>query len=231
VTIRVLVADDQPLVRAGLVMLLNAEPDIDVVAEADDGAAAVSLAKQHAPDVVVMDVRMPHIDGVTATRSLTSDPAASDPDHLIRVLMLTTFNEDAVVYAALRAGASGFLLKHAAPQDLVDAIRAVARGEAWLAPAVAVHVINALASAQPQYETNSAFDHLTAREREVLALMAQGLSNGEIRERLVVSEATVKTHVARVLMKTGSRDRTRAVVTAYQCGLVVPGTGGRESLA
>jgi DNA-binding NarL/FixJ family response regulator len=226
VAIRILVADDQPLVRAGLVMLLNAEPDIEVVAEADDGAAAVTVAKEHAPDIVVMDVRMPVMDGVTATRTLTSDTAVSDPDRLIRVLMLTTFNDDEVVYAALRAGASGFLLKHAAPQDLVNAIRAVARGEAWLAPAVAVHVINALAKAQPQYETDAAFEHLTPRERDVLMLMAQGMSNSEIKEHLVVSEATVKTHVARVLMKTGSRDRTQAVVTAYQCGLVVPGAGG-----
>jgi DNA-binding NarL/FixJ family response regulator len=207
-------------------MLLNAEPDIEVVAEAGDGAAAVTLAKEHTPDVVVMDVRMPGVDGVTATRTLTSDNAVSDPDRLIRVLMLTTFNDDEAVYAALRAGASGFLLKHAAPQDLVNAIKAVARGEAWLAPAVAVHVINALAKAQPQYQTpDTAFEHLTPRERDVLTLMAQGLSNGEIKERLVVSEATVKTHVARVLMKTGSRDRTQAVVTAYQCGLVVPGSG------
>jgi DNA-binding NarL/FixJ family response regulator len=216
VTIRVLVADDQPLVRAGLVMLLNAEPDIEVVAEAGDGAAAVALARTHSPDIVVMDVRMPVVDGVTATRALTSDGVIPDPDRLIRVLMLTTFNDDDVVYAALRAGASGFLLKHAAPQDLVNAIHAVVAGEAWLAPAVALHVINALAKARPQYvASDTALGHLT--------LMAQGLSNGEIKERLVVSEATVKTHVARVLMKTGSRDRTQAVVIAYQCGLVIPG--------
>ena len=223
VAIRVLVADDQPLVRAGIVMLLNAEPGISVIAEAGTGEEAVALAQRHLPDVVLMDVRMPVLDGVSAVRALASDAVTGEADRLVRVLMLTTFDDDTAVRDALRAGASGFLLKHAAPQDLASAIRAVAAGDAWLAPHVTRHVIDELARNPARDEApGEAIAALTPRERDVLTLMAGGLSNAEIRDRLVVSEATVKTHVARILMKTRSRDRTQAVVLAYRSGLVDP---------
>lgn len=222
-TIAVVIADDQPLVRAGISMLLAAESDIRVVGEASDGREAVTLAKAQQPDVVVMDVRMPGMDGVTATRVLTADDVSRSPDRLTKILVLTTFDDDESVYGALRAGASGFLLKHAAPTDLISAVRKVAAGEAWIDPAVARKVIAALAGISEFGQGSSELiERLTPREREVLVLMAHGLSNAEIRDRLVLSEATVKTHVARVVMKTGSRDRTQAVVLAYQSGLVVP---------
>lgn len=227
-SISVIIADDQLLVRAGIAMLLAAEADMTVIGEVSDGAEAIELARSRRPDVVVMDVRMPNMDGVSATQILTDDESVGNVDHLTKVLVLTTFNDDEAVYGALRAGASGFLLKHAAPQDLIAAVRKVACGEAWLDPAVAGKVIAALAdrSRAGQSEghsgTTELVELLTPREREVLVLMAHGLSNAEIRDQLVVSEATVKTHVARVVMKTGSRDRTQAVVRAYQTGLVVP---------
>jgi DNA-binding NarL/FixJ family response regulator len=227
-SIRVVVADDQPVVRAGLAMLLSAETDIDVVAEAANGQEAISQARRHRPDVVVMDVRMPVLDGVGATRILTAD--GPDDDWSPKVLILTTFSEDEAVYGALRAGASGFLLKHAAPHDLTAAIRHVAAGESWLDPSVAATVISALSMASSPGSAAGVVTRLTAREREILALMAEGLNNQEIAARLVLSEATVRTHVSRVIMKTGSRDRTQAVVLAYQSGLVVPGRprrGGR----
>lgn len=216
------VADDQPLVRAGLAMLLAAQPDFEVVGEASDGRQAIQLARRLRPDVVLMDVRMPVLDGAEATRTLVREHA--DSDRLIKVLVLTTFNDDEVVYEALTAGASGFLLKHAAPSDLVTAIRRVAAGESWIDPAVAGQVIKAL-SLQPASHRNGsvAVDRLTGREREVLSLLAYGLSVTEISQRFVLSEATVKTHVARILIKTGSRDRAQAVALAYQSGLVVPG--------
>ena len=225
-TISIVVADDQALIRAGLVMLLATQPDLDVVAEAADGAEAVRLAREVHPDVVLMDVRMPVMDGVAATRQIAADVPAPGRLGLTKVLILTTFNDDEAVLGALRAGASGFLLKHAAPTELVAAVRSVASGEAWLDPSVAGQVITALAQsadgpAGPPTPQELA-DRLTRRELEVLTLMAQGLSNGEIRDRLVLSEATVKTHVARVIMKTGSRDRTAAVVLAYRSGLVLP---------
>jgi DNA-binding NarL/FixJ family response regulator len=221
VSISIVVAEDEPLVRAGIVMLLRAEGDFEVVAEASDGGEAVDLAHSCSADLVIMDVRMPGIDGVTATHLLTAE--APDPDKLTKVLILTTFNDDDVVYGALRAGASGFLLKHAAPKDLITAVRKVATGEAWIDPAIAGKVISALAEVpRPGQGSPQVLERLTPREREVLALMAHGLSNGEIKGRLFLSEATVKTHVARVLMKTGSRDRAQAVVVAYQAGLVVP---------
>ena len=224
-SIRVLIADDQPLVSAGIAMLLDAQPDIDVVGQARDGRQAVEMATQLAPDIVLMDVRMPGTDGVTATRLLCSDPEQEHADHLTKVLVLTTFSDDNALYGALQAGASGFLLKHAAPADLVTAIRKVAAGEAWIDPAVAGKVIAALATLPAAGGTSSApLERLTPREREVLVLMAHGLSNTEIKQRLVLSEATVKTHVARIVMKTGSRDRTQAVVLAYQSGLVTAGT-------
>lgn len=222
-SIAVVIADDQPLVRAGITMLLEAEPDIIVVGEAADGQDAVRLTRTHRPDLVLMDLRMPGMDGVAATRILTADEAVTDKNRLTRVLVLTTFDDDEAVYGALRGGASGFVLKHAAPADLIAAVRRVAAGDVWIDPAVAGKVVAALGGPDdsPRY-ASELLDRLTPREREVLALMAHGLSNAQISERLVVSEATTKTHVARVIMKTGSRDRTQAVVLAYQCGLVAP---------
>ena len=225
-SVRILVADDQCLVRAGITMLLRAEADFEVVAEASDGQEALDLALTYRPELVLMDARMPTMDGITATRLLTAN--SPDPDRLTKVLMLTTFNDDEVVYGALQAGASGFLLKHVAPKDLATAVRTVAGGEAWIDPAVAGRVIAALAALPaPGHGAPQLLERLTPREREVLALMAQGLSTTEIKDRLVLSEATVKTHIARILMKTGSRDRAQAVALAYQSGLVrPPSTGG-----
>ncbi len=222
--ISVVVADDQLLVRAGIVMLLAAEPDIVVVGEAANGEQAVDLAKRLKPDVVLMDLQMPRMNGVDATQALTQDAAAigTEGDHLVKVLILTTFSDDTSLYAALRAGASGFLLKHAVPQDLIAALRRVAGGDAWLDPAVAGKVIQAVAAGprREQRSEGSLIAALTPREREVLVLMAGGLSNQDIAAELVVSEATVKTHAARVIMKTGCRDRAQAVALAYQSGLV-----------
>jgi DNA-binding NarL/FixJ family response regulator len=222
--IRVLLVDDQPLIRAALALLLNAESDIEVVSQATDGARAVEEALRVAPDVVVMDVRMPGMDGVEATSRLTADSVKGDPDHLVKVLILTTYHADEIVYAALRAGASGFLLKDAAPSDLAAAVRHVASGEAWLDPPVARRLLSEFA-ARPDLTIPSPeqMQRLTPREREVLVLAAHGLSNTEIAERLVVGEATIKTHVGRVLMKLGLRDRAQAVAMAYQTGLVKPG--------
>ena len=226
-SISIVIADDQPLIRAGIAMLLAAEPDMEVVGDVSDGTEAIQLARTRHPDVVLMDIRMPGMDGVAATRVLTEE-LGGNPDQLVKVLVLTTFNDDEVVYGALRAGASGFVLKHAAPKDLITAVRKVAAGEAWIDPAVAGKVIAAVADLSDFSAGAPALvGRLTPREREVLVLMAHGMSNAEIRDRLVLSEATVKTHVARVVMKTGSRDRTQAVVLAYQSGLVVPGPGRR----
>jgi DNA-binding NarL/FixJ family response regulator len=211
--IRVVLADDQPLVRAGIAMLLAAEADIAVVAECGDGDAAVEAGLKLAPDVVVMDVRMPGLDGVGATAKLAGR---------VRVLILTTYHADDAVYGALRAGAAGFLLKDAVPGELVMAIRAVAGGEAWLDPAVAQGLLADFAARPEPISTPAAMRALTGREREVLVLAARGLSNDEIATRLVIGEATVKTHLGRVLMKLGVRDRTQAVVAAYQTGLVQP---------
>jgi DNA-binding NarL/FixJ family response regulator len=222
-TIKVLVADDQALIRAGLAMLLNAQPDLEVVAEAADGAEAVRLAELHRVDVVLMDVRMPGTDGVAATRALCADRRSDDPAPGPKVLILTTFDDDDAVYGALSAGASGYLLKHAVPHDLLAAIRRVAAGDAWLDPAVAGSVIAALARGpRPGEPVPDILSRLTPREREVLVLIAEGLSNAEIADRLVVGEGTVKTHVSRVLMKTASRDRSQAVALAYRSGLVLP---------
>jgi DNA-binding NarL/FixJ family response regulator len=220
-SISIIVADDQPLVRAGIAMLLRAEPDFEVIAEASDGQQAVDLTRSHHPDLVLMDARMPTMDGMTATGLITAHTI--NPNHLTKVLVLTTFNDDEVVYGALRAGASGFLLKHAAPKDLVTAVHTVAAGDAWIDPAIAGKVIAALATLPaPNKGSSELMERLTPREREVLALLAHGLSTAQIKDRLVLSEATVKTHIARVLFKTGSRDRTQAVVLAYQSGLVTP---------
>jgi DNA-binding NarL/FixJ family response regulator len=218
--IRVLIADDQTIVRAGFAALLSAQSDIDVVAEGGDGREAVRLAEAHRPDVVLMDIRMPGMDGIDATKRILADPANA----ATRVLVLTTFDVDEYVYEALSAGASGFLLKDSTAEDLVSAVRVVARGDALLAPRVTGRLINEFARQRrarpkpmPELET------LTARETEVLRLIAGGLSNAEIAARLVVSEHTVKTHVARVFTKLSVRDRAQAVVLAYESGLVTPG--------
>ncbi|MBO3103496.1 response regulator [Cellulomonas fengjieae] len=216
--IRVLLADDQPLVRAGIAMLLSAEPGLEVVAQAEDGERAVALTRSLHPDVVLMDVRMPRMDGVEATRALVEDG-----DGVVRVLVLTTYHVDDAVYAALRAGASGFLLKDAAPESLIAAVRAVADGDAWLDPVVAKGLLAEFA-ARPDPLRRSPGDlaRLTPREREVLVLVAHGLSNTEIASRLFIGEATVKTHLGRVMVKLGLRDRAQAVAIAYRSGLVSP---------
>ena len=219
-TTRVLLADDQALVRGGLRKILDGEPDMEVVAEAADGLEAVEAARATRPDVAVMDIRMPRLDGIEATRRLVAAQGAQ-----LRVLMLTTFGLDDYVFQALRAGASGFMLKDAPPEELVEAVRTVARGDALLAPAVTRAVVEEFAR-RPVAEPAAAppgLGELTEREREVLAQLTRGRSNAEIAADLVVSEATVKTHVGRVLAKTGSRDRVQAVVFAYESGLVVPG--------
>lgn len=215
--IRVLVVDDQALVRAGFRMILDAEPDLEVVGEAADGLEAVEAALLHQPDVVLMDVRMPNLDGIAAARRILEGGSEA------KVLMLTTFDMDEYVYEALRAGASGFLLKDVPPERLVAGIRAVATGEALLAPSVTRRLIETFIQRQPARPLPGSLDELTAREREVLELMARGLSNAEIAETFVVSETTVKTHVAHILDKLELRDRVQAVVFAYECGLVQPG--------
>jgi len=217
--LRVLVVDDQALVRAGFRMILEAEPEIDVVGEAADGAEAVRAARELRPDVVLMDVRMPELDGLEATRRILAADAGAP-----RVLMLTTFDLDEYVYEALRAGASGFLLKDTPPEQLVAAIEVVAAGEALLAPSVTRRVIEEFVSRPlPRPEPPDELADLTARELEVLRLVARGLSNAEIAGELYVSETTVKTHVAHVLQKCRLRDRVQAVVLAYESGLIQPG--------
>ena len=213
--IRIVVADDQPLVRTGLRMILDAEPDIDIVAEASNGNEAVAAAAAHAPDVILMDVRMPELDGIEATRAIT---AVDEPP---RVLVLTTFDLDEIVYDALRAGASGFLLKDAPEDRLIGAIRVVADGGSLFAPSVTRRLIEEFAR-RPEKPAHDLAD-LTERENEVLRMIARGLSNAEIATELFVSENTVKTHVARILMKLGLRDRVQAVVVAYESGLVRAG--------
>jgi DNA-binding NarL/FixJ family response regulator len=219
--IRVLVVDDQELVRTGFRMILQTEDDIEVVGQAADGREAVELARRHAPDVVLMDVRMPNLDGIEATGRLVGPQAT--PAVPCRVLMLTTFDMDEYVYAALRNGASGFLLKDTPAEDLVRAIRIVAAGEALLAPSVTRRLIEDLSRTSAPPTPPPALATLTERERQVLGLVARGLSNGEIAAELVLGETTVKTHVGRVLMKLGLRDRVQAVVLAYESGLVTPG--------
>jgi DNA-binding NarL/FixJ family response regulator len=219
--IRVLVADDQTLVRAGFRVLVESAPDLEVVGEAGDGVEAVELARRELPDVVLMDIRMPRMDGLEATRRIL----ALDRAEGVRVLVLTTFDLDEYVYEALRAGASGFLLKDTPPADLLAAIRVVAAGDALLAPSVTRRLIAEFARRpEPSAVTPAALDPLTDREREVLALVARGLSNAEIAELLVVSGATAKTHVSRVLAKLGARDRAQLVMLAYETGLVTPGS-------
>ena len=219
-TIKVLIADDQAMVRAGFRMVLNAETDIEVVGEAGDGEQAVAAAKRLRPDIVLMDIRMPRLDGIQATQRLLD---ATGP--VPRVLILTTFDLDEYVYEALHGGASGFLLKNAPPERLVEGIRVVAQGEALLAPSVTRRVIEEFVHQPRGANRPSELEELTAREREVLALLAHGRTNQEIATELVVSRGTAKTHVARVLGKLGLRDRIQAVIFAYENGLVKPGTG------
>ena len=221
--VRVLIVDDQALVRTGFRMILDAEGDMDVVGEAANGKEAIGEASRLNPDVVLMDVRMPELDGIEATRRLLTDGGVDS-----KVVMLTTFDMDEYVYEALRAGASGFLLKDAPPEQLVDGIRAVCSGDALLAPSVTRRVIEEFVRRPPEAVRTAPpeIEELTPRECEVLKLIARGLSNAEIAKSLVVSETTVKTHVARVLMKMGLRDRVQAVVMAYESGLVQPGEAG-----
>ncbi len=218
--VRILLADDQPLLRTGFRMVLGGEDDLDIVGEAGDGAEAVDLARRLLPDVVLMDIRMPRLDGVAATRAIV------DARLPVRVLILTTFDLDEYVVGALRAGASGFLAKDVPADDLVTAIRTVAAGEAVVAPRILKRLLDRFADTLPDLESTPprALDTLTEREREVLVQVARGLSNAEIAKALTVSETTVKTHVGHVLAKLGLRDRVQAVVLAYESGLVRPGS-------
>ncbi len=214
-SIRVLICDDQALVRGGFRAILDARPEIEVVGEAENGAQAVALAERRRPDVILMDIRMPVLDGIEATRKLVADGSQA------RIIVLTTFDLDEYVHAAIRAGASGFLLKDVTPAKLVEAIGIVAHGEALLAPSVTRRLLERFAATLPVGDRSSdALAELTARETEVLRLLAGGLSNAEIAAQLVVSEATVKTHISSVLRKLGLRDRVQAVIVAYQTGLV-----------
>ncbi|HEY3710030.1 MAG TPA: response regulator transcription factor [Amycolatopsis sp.] len=219
-TIRVLLADDQALVRAGFRVLLETEDGFEVVGEAGDGEQAVALAAEHRPDVVVMDVRMPGTDGLAATRRITADPELAG----VKVLVLTTFDVDEYVYEALRSGASGFLLKDTEPVELLRALQVIAAGEALLAPTVTRRLIAEFVGRPEHRRVNpSAVREVTDREREVLALVAGGLSNDEIAAHLVISTATARTHVSRIMTKIGARDRAQLVVLAYESGLVAPG--------
>jgi DNA-binding NarL/FixJ family response regulator len=216
-TVRVLLADDQDLVRAGFRMILETQADVEVVGEAGDGVEAVAATRRLQPDVVLMDIRMPNLDGLQATKQIVAARSGS------RVVILTTFDLDEYVYQALTAGASGFLLKNAPPERLIDAVRVVAAGDALLAPSITRRVIEQFARLPPPGGTD-ALVGLTDRERQVLQLLARGLSNAEIAEQLFVSDATVKSHVAHLLAKLQLRDRVQAVVLAYESGLVRPGT-------
>ncbi len=216
--IRALVVDDQALVRTGFAMILGSEPDVEVVAEAANGREGVELCRRHRPDVVLMDIRMPELDGIEATRIITNDLDLS-----ARVLILTTFDLDEYVYDALRAGASGFLLKDTPPDDLIAGVRVLAAGDALLAPSITRRLIEEFAAGGSTFRPIDGLGELTERELEVLRLMARGLSNVEIAGELFLGETTVKTHVSRVLTKLHVRDRVQAVVAAYESGLVRPG--------
>jgi DNA-binding NarL/FixJ family response regulator len=217
--IRVLLADDQALVRAGFRALLEAQPDMEVVGEAADGEEALALADAHAPDVVLMDIRMPGLDGLEATRRIAADGRLGG----VRVVILTTFELDEYVYEALRAGASGFLVKDTEPAELLRGVRVVAGGDALLSPGVTRRLIEEFAARAKPPPPSGALEALTNREREVMALAAEGLSNEQIARRLVMSTATAKTHVSRAMVKLGARDRAQLVVHAYESGLVRPG--------
>lgn len=222
--ISVIVADDQSLMRSGLAMLLDSAPDIEIVGEATDGAEAVKCAHRLQPDVVIMDIRMPVLDGVEATRRITADTFSCNPDAPVKVLVLTTYHVDATVRDALRAGASGFLLKDSAPAELLAATRAVAAGDAWLQPVVARGLLDEFAARpEPRATPTELLARLTPREREVLVKIAHGLTNIEIAQYLHISEVTVKTHVGRIFIKLDLRDRVHAVITAYEHGIVEPG--------
>jgi DNA-binding NarL/FixJ family response regulator len=218
-TVRVLIADDQHLVRAGFRTILGIQPDLEVVGEAAEGASAVTMARDLTPDVVLMDIRMPGLDGIEATRQIVS---RSGPP-AIRVLILTTFDLDEYVFDALQAGASGFLLKDASPEQLTAAIRMIRQGDALLAPRITRRLIEEFAASRALVRPPAALEQLSSREREVFALVARGLSNREIAGQLFVGETTVKTHVTRILTKLGLRDRVQAVVLAYETGVVTPG--------
>ena len=220
--IRVLIADDQELVRAGFRALLDAQTDLEVVGEADDGEQAVQRARELHPDVVLMDIRMPVLDGLAATRDIASDKRLTD----VRIVILTTFELDEYVFEAIRSGAAGFLVKDTKPAELVEAVRVVAGGEALLSPSVTRRLISEFAARAKEPPRSEALAELTEREREVMALAATGLSNDEIARRLVVSSATAKTHVSRAMIKLGARDRAQLVVLAYETGLVRPGWAG-----
>ncbi|KUH36426.1 MULTISPECIES: response regulator [Streptomyces] len=217
--IRVVLADDQTLVRAGFRSILDGEADIEVVGEAADGDQAVALARELRPDVVLMDIRMPGTDGLEATRRITGDPRLTD----VRVVILTTFDVDDHVYGALRAGASGFLVKDTEPMELLHGVRVVARGDALIAPAVTRRLIAEFAGRARQPDPSPRLNALTEREREVMGLVGAGLSNDEIARRLVLSPATAKTHVSRIMTKLAVRDRAQLVVLAYESGMITPG--------
>jgi DNA-binding NarL/FixJ family response regulator len=222
-SVRVLLVDDQALIRAGFRMILEAEEDLEVVGECGDGTQAIDSVKRLSPDVVLMDIRMPEMDGIEATRRIVG----GDGDAAVKVLMLTTFDLDEYVYDALRAGASGFLLKDVPADQLVDGIRLVAKGDALLAPSVTRRLIQEFSrSSRARAQRPTGLDELTPREVDVFKLLARGMSNAEIAGELIVSETTVKTHVARILMKLGVRDRVQAVVLAYESGVVAPGDAG-----
>ncbi|MFJ9942679.1 response regulator [Streptomyces erythrochromogenes] len=217
--IRVVLADDQLLVRAGFRALLDAQPDIEVAGEAGDGEEATRLVRRLRPDVVLMDIRMPVLDGLAATRRITGDEALGE----VRVVMLTTFELDEYVFEAIRSGASGFLVKDTEPEELLRAVRAVVKGDALLSPGVTRRLIGEFAARSKRPAAASGLERLTEREREVMALVGMGLSNDEIARRLVVSPLTAKTHVSRAMVKLGARDRAQLVVLAYESGLVRPG--------
>ena len=219
-SVRVLIADDQQLIRGGIRMILDPEPDIEVIGEACNGNEAVTLARQLGPDVVLMDIRMPTVDGLEATRRMAADENLAG----VKVLILTTFESDEYVYEALQAGASGFLVKDTEPEELLHAIRVVAGGDALLSPGITRRLIADIAARGPaRPRAHPALSELTEREREIMALVAQGLSNDEIAGQLFLSPLTVKTHVSRAMLKLGARDRAQLVVIAYQSGLVAPG--------
>jgi DNA-binding NarL/FixJ family response regulator len=221
--IRVLIADDQALVRAGFRALLDAEDDIEVVGEAADGAAAVSLTLTHVPDVVLMDVRMPELDGIEATRRIAADRRLQD----VRIVILTTYETDEYVFDGLRAGASGFLVKDTSPTELLHAVRVVANGDALLAPSVTRRLIADVVARGPGPEPVVGLEELTPREREILELVGSGMSNDELADRLTISKATAKTHVSRIMGKLVARDRAQLVVLAYETGLVTPSRAAR----